>query len=685
MNRNKLFQYSILLLPLFFLWLGFNVELAKFGNDPNYVYLVNSTALCDGVGVGYIDHPGTTVMQIGAVTIGVTHLLNNPENQTLVEHVLKDSHLFIFSIRNVLMILNALVLLLLGWFTYKKTRSVWAALLLQTSTLITTNTLDHVFTKVSPEPFLFFLTAVFVMAVLWFYTDKNKNSWKFVIAFSLLIGAGLATKATFLPLAIFPFVVLPTIKKKLVYSTGIIPAFVLFTIPIIPEYEQMYYWFRGLMSHSGTYGHGKKGFIDVQTYFPDLLRIFENNPIFAAVLFIGVIVVAISLYNAIIKRSKKEWDVKILTGLVASAGFGVLMVAKHYHSNHYLIPDLLLSGVIVFFIYKILERKNIPLFIKRYSLPVLVAALVLFIVFVQIPNVNYFNEGYKQTNKEMAENNAMVEKDYAGYTKVYYYPNSLNEYSALNFGDVYTRRRMLPQIKKAHGDVYFYHSFEKTIKNWDTAILIDDLIKEKGNKILLIGGPRDEKTAAEIGKQGFPLQQIYRGRINTIYILDTLRYKQIQENRINNIEMILSVGAEKLSSDKKSLIATNGEKIGQAKIRTTEKVRTGNYAIKMDSNTEFALDYKLTGVKAGEIYNVEIWRKADNESTRLVVAAKDSKQFYKATNGAARTDKNGWQLIRQRVTIPENLQDNTLKIYLWNTDKELGYFDDFSIVRIAEN
>jgi hypothetical protein len=583
------------------------------------------------------------------------------------------------------MVLNALILLLLGWFAYKKTHSVWVALLLQGSTFITTNTLDHVFTKVSPEPFLFFLTAVFVMAVLWFYTDKNKNSWKFVIAFSLLVGAGLATKATFLPLAIFPFVVLPTIKKKLVYSAGIIPAFVLFTIPIIPEYEQMYYWFRGLMSHSGTYGHGKKGIIDVHTYFPDLLRIFENNPIFGVVLFAGLIMVAASFYKSVKKRTEKEWDEKILTGLVASAGFGVLMVAKHYHSNHYLIPDLLLSGAIVFFIYKILERKNTPGFIKKYSLPVLVAALVLFIVFIQIPNVNYFNEGYKLTNKEMAETNAMIEKDYAGYTKVYYYPNSLNQYSALNFGDVYTRRRMLPQIKKAHGDVYFYHSFEKTIKNWDIAILIDDLIKEKGNKILLIGGPRDERNATEIGRQGFPLQQIYKGRINTIYVLDTLRYKQIQENRRNNIEMILSFGAEKLSGDKKSLIATTGEKLGPVKIRTTEKVRTGNYAIKMDANTEFALDYKLTGVKAGEIYEIEIWRKADNESTRLVVAAKNSKQFYKAINRAVRTDNKGWQLIRQRVTVPENLEDNTLKIYLWNTDKKVEYFDDFSIVKITEN
>ena len=682
MKQSKYLQFSILLFPLFFLWLGFNVELAKFGNDPNYVYLVNSTAICNGVGVGYIDHPGTPVMQIGAVTIGITHLLTNPENEALVKHVFKDSHLFIFSIRNVLLVLNAIAMLLLGWVAYKRLRSIWVALLLQGSTLITANTLDHVFTKVSPEPFLFFLTIIFVIVVLWFYTDKNKNSWKFVIVFALLIGAGLGTKATFLPLAIFPFIVLPTLKKKFIYSVGIIPSFVLFTIPIIPEYKQMYYWFRGLASHSGTYGHGKKGFIDVNTYFPDLLRIFENNSIFGVVLIIGIIVVFVSIFRIIKKKIEFNWEIRILTGLVASAGFGVLMVAKHYHSNHYLVPDLLLTGIIIFFIHKILVKKNVPEFLKKYDLPFLVFGLVIFILFVQIPKVKYFNNGYKLTNEEIDSTNAMIEKDYADYTKIYYYPNSLNQYSALNFGDVYTRRRMLPQIKEVHGDIYFYHSFEKTIKNWNTEILIDDLIEQHGNKILLIGGPRDEETAGKIGEQGIPLQQIYKGRIQTIYILDTLHYKHLIENSANNIEEIISCDAEQLSADNKNFIGSNGRSLGTAKSRTNEKVRTGNYSIKMNSNTEFALEYNLTNLKTGDTYEVEIWRHADNESGRLVVAAKDSKQFYKAVNGKARTDKNGWQLIRVKITIPEKLQDNTLEIYLWNTDKQLGYFDDFSIKKI---
>lgn len=682
MNRSKISQLVLLLFPAFFLWLGFNVELAKFGNDPNYVYLVNSTALCTGAGVGYIDHPGTTVMQIGAVTIGVTHLLNNPENETLAAHVFRDSHYFIFTIRNVLMVLNAIVLLLLGWVAFKRTRSVWVALLLQGSAFITSNTLDHIFTKVSPEPFLFFLTAVFVMAVLWFYTDKNRNSWKFVVVFSLLIGAGLATKATFLPLAVFPLVVLPTFKKKLFYSAGIIPSFVLFTIPIIPEYKHMAHWFVGLMSHSGTYGHGKKGVIDFHTYFPEMLRIFENNPIFAIVLLLGVVVVAVGFWNHLRSKTAMSRELIILAGLVASAGSGVLMVAKHYHSNHYLIPVLLLSGIIVFFIHNFFEQKNNQLPFIKYEIPVLVVLLVLFIVFVQIPNVNYFNDGYKITNIEMDKTNAMVDKKYADYTRVYYYPNALNPYSGLNFGDVYTRRRMLPEIKKVHGDRYFYHSFEKTIKNWDRKISLADLIQQHGNKIILMGGPHDEKTAAEIDAQGFPLKRIYKGRIQTIYILDTLRYNRLLKNRINNFEEIVACGAENLSEDNRKIIGSNNKTLGAVAIRTDAVSHSGNYSVKMDKNREFALEYRLTNLKAGERYEIEIWRKEESGSANLVVAAENSKQFYKATNSAVLTDKEGWQLLRLSVTVPANLDNNTLKVYLWNTNKQVVFFDDFVIKRI---
>ncbi len=683
MKPEKLSRFSILILPLLFLWIGLNFNLAKFGNDPNYVYLVNALAICDGKSVGYIDHPGTTVIQIGAATIAVQHLFSNPENEPLVQHVLKDSHAFVVGIRNVLLFLNAIGLFLLGWLAFKKTGSVWIAIMLQAFTFITTNTLDHAWTKISPEPFLYFLTCIYVIAILYFYTEKNFNSWKYVVIFALLSGAGLATKATFLPVAVFPFIVLPTLKKKFVYLAGIIPAFVLFTIPIIPEYKNMYFWFRNLSSHSGIYGHGEKGFIDFNTYFPNILRIIENNFIFALVLFIGVLIVLPAVFQFLKNKKPMSREKLILTGLVISSFLGVLMVAKHYHANHYLIPVLQLTGISVFFILKIALKAKLPEMTKKLAFAAVTVVLILFLAWKQPPIIKYIDKGYQITNEEMETTNTMLENDYPGYTRIYYYPNSLNQYSALNFGDVYCKRQFLPQIKELYNNVFFYHSFEKRIKNWNAEIKPAELIELYGNKILLTGGPHNEQEAAEISRNGFPLNNIYKGRIQTIYVLDTLRFNQFSEGMGSHTDEIFYCDMEHVSSDNQFILGKNGESVGNARLRSQEKSRSGNYSVKLDETVEFVLEYLLTDLEQGADYEVEVWRNAGNNSGRLVVSSSDAKLFYRAQTDFARTDENGWQLLRINFTAAPELQGETLKVYLWNIDKQVGYFDDFVIRKLS--
>ena len=154
----KLLRYSVLLLPLFFFWAGTKMHKVKYANDPEYIYLVNATAICDGKFVGHIDNPGTTVMQIGAASIAVKHLFSNPDNLPIVEHVFTDPDPFVNAIRFVILILNTVALFFLGWFAVKKTGSLWLALFLQLSMFISANTLDHVWTKMSPEPVLFLVS-----------------------------------------------------------------------------------------------------------------------------------------------------------------------------------------------------------------------------------------------------------------------------------------------------------------------------------------------------------------------------------------------------------------------------------------------------------------------------------------------------------------------------------------------
>jgi hypothetical protein len=279
----------------------------------------------------------------------------------------------------------------------------------------------------------------------------------------------------------------------------------------------------------------------------------------------------------------------------------------------------------------------------------------------------------------------MVEADYPDYTKIYYYPVSLNKFSALNFGDVYTQRRMLDKIKELYPEVYFYNSIEKSIQNWNAQTHVDDLIYKHGNRIMLIGGPRGEAEAAEISEKDFPLKNIYKGRLQAIYLLDTLRYNRQVEQKESNTNILAECDAEDVTTDRQYFRGPTGEKFANANTRSREQARSGSYSVKMDESVEFALEYLLTEPEPGTEYEVEVWRKADNNSGRLVVSSADARLFYRAQADHTITDENGWQLLRITFTATPEMEGETLKIYLWNKDKQPGFFDDLVIRKRSKN
>lgn len=679
---SKYLKYIILFFPILFFWIGLNFNRTEYANDPEYIYLVNALAICDGKSVGHIDNPGTTVMQLEALTIYVSHLISNPDKTPLVKQVLKNPDKFIEITRIVILAINSLVLLLLGFAAVKKIGSIWAALLLQAAVFITPNTLNHLWTKVSPEPVLFLVVCLYVITILWFYADKDKLNYKYIIYFALLTGAGLGTKATFLPLVVFPIIVLPTVKRKVLYVIGAVVSFVLFTIPAIPEYENMYYWFRDLISHSGIYGQGEKELVNVNTYFPNIFAIIKNNVIFAITTGLGVIVVAGFFIQNYRKNAglKENWNFRILGGLVLSELFGILLVAKHYHANHYLIPVLLLTGITLFFVLKVIIKVSNRNYLNKIVFPVFVIALITILSLQLPPKMSYADYGYRITNEEIDSVKVMMENQYPDYTKIYYYPYSLNKYSALNFGDVYTKRKMLPYLKELYPETYFYNFDKNKFTYWNAEITLTEIIKSKGNEILMVGGPLNENLLEPMKERGIPLKEIYSGRIQAVYMLDTMSYYAMTSNDKKMLTEYIICDAEEVSSNNEFFIGSNGAKFKHAHTRSDQFARSGEYSFKLDKSTEFAVEYLIKDLTAGDEYEVQVWRKEGDCSGNLVVAALNTQLFYKAENDYIFSDQ-GWNLIRIKFKVTPEMQNQKMKVYLWNEKKQSCWFDDLTIKR----
>ena len=670
-------KYTVVIIPLVFLWAGLNFDRNNYPNDPEYIYLMNALCICDLQSVGHIDNPGTTLIQLSAATIGVKHLFFQTENDRAIENVLKQPGVFIESIRKVMVVLNSVFLFLLGWIVFKKTNSVWRALFMQLCMLVSSYILGITWASLSPEPLLFLLTGLYVILIFWYYHDEDKYGWKYVILFALITGAGLGTKATFLPLTIFPLIVLPTGKKKVLYLLGVVPSFILFTIPAIPEYDAMFYWFRNMINHSGIYGHGEKQFIDFKTYFPNIKKIVVSNSLILVAMSVTTFTVITIL---LIKKTKLfQWELKFLAGLLGVFVFGILLVAKHYGGNHYLIPVLLLSGISLYINIDLILRLAKTNGLKLFLLPIIVVSLVFFIGWNHPGKMIISNRQYKAASEEIDSTNLWVEKNFGNYTQINYYIYSINKFTGLKFGNDFAKGKMLPYLKEMYPRTYFFELSSNTYLNWNLKTSLQEIIETNGNKILLMNAPTDTSKIIEMEKLGFPLKMVYGGNSQNIYILDTLKYTRPEKDSFKQVGLTINFNADEFTSDKKYFVGSNLEVFGPVNAISTDDARSGKYSIKLEKSNPFAIDYNLENTNTGERYQVDVWRKSNSSNGSIVIAADDTQIYYRSQNEAIKFDDNGWELLRINLYINPEIEGKKLKIYLYNPRKEVAYFDDLSI------
>ncbi|HPT13163.1 MAG TPA: hypothetical protein PK796_00135, partial [Bacteroidales bacterium] len=448
--KKSLLILALLVLPAIFLVTGLNFHRTWFSGDPEYAYLLNGINIANLKSVGHTDNPGTPVQMYSAVVLRVAHFLNFSEKAELQKAVLSNPDYYVELERRISVIINALMMLFMGIVVYRLLKNLWLSFILQVTPFLSSNLIEHAWTKVSPEPVLIFTVMALIIILVIYYCSKNKQNRWYPWIFGAVVGFGLATKATFIPLVVVPFILLEGWRLKWIYIAALVPAFILFTAPAIPQYPHMAKWFLGLSTHTGTYGQGGTGIIDPLQYISALGSIVENNLAMVLV----IVAAAIFLFLMFLKgdfrsQIKNNYEIRIILALLAAQVLGILMVAKHYHANHYLIPDNSLIGAV--FVFSLLYFRKEDAGLKADvadKFPVIVFSLLVLGSFLNVPYLQEADHGYVITNEEYTKVMAQVEHDYPGYVKAYYYPTSINLYSALRWGSVYSRQYNLPVLQQ---------------------------------------------------------------------------------------------------------------------------------------------------------------------------------------------------------------------------------------------
>jgi len=682
---SKKFPFIFLvILPILFLFIGLKFDRTKYGTDPESAYLLNGVNIATGKAVGHFDNPGTTVQIYSAIVLRITHVFRSTTND-LQTDVLLNSEYYIEILRKVLIALNAILLLVLGVVAFVLLGNIWFGLILQIAPFMSSTLIEECFTKVAPEPILFSTVAVLIMLLIKYYTSKEQVGKKYAMFFGILSGFGLATKLTFLPVLILPFLILEGKRLKWIYVVSIVPAFILFTLPAAKGYLYMAKWFLNLGTHTGTYGQGNAGIIDPAVYLKALIEIAKNNVSMVVILLIAILTLIVAtLWVRKQKSSMHQKEFNVLLALVIVLIGSILMVAKHYHSNHYLFPSLSMTGIVVIFIYLLISKyfKTATSQIAKLSLP-FITLLLCGASILNIPTLSMAYEGYRLSNKSTDDTNIRLERDYKDFVKAYYYPTSFNVYSSLRWGNVYSRQYSLDKLMQLYPEGLFYNAWDKCFQIWETKISVDDLIRQYGGRILLVGGPKTDEEHTLVEQGGLALNKIFDSRVQAVYEIDTAnselfmsRLKVLSSRMWSN-----TCDFEMFSDDKQWFLGSNGQLLCRTTELTAEKSKSGKHAIKVSGADSYGMEYWLKNIKGGDKYRLSVWYSGDTKNVFLVAAAASNNLFYAQIDGGLIKDKKGWAKLELDINIPAGFDDNKLKIYLWNHSANPAWFDNFEIVK----
>lgn len=674
--KNILSKTALLIFPVIFLYFGYNFHRCTYGFDPEYAYLMNGLMINNCDYVGHTDNPGTTVQTYSAVIQRIAHLFGS-ENE-LQTDVLKNPDYFIEWGRKGFNILNSIMILLLGLIVFRFTGNLFSSLIIQITPFLSSNLLEHAWARFSPEPMLVIATNLMIIALIYYHYSKNKEYKYFPWIFGAISGFGLATKATFLPLVIIPLLVLISMPVKKTYLKAIVPSFIFFTIPAIPAYPQMLAWFFRLFTHTGVYGKGNAGLIDPGKYFSDLLLIFKNN----IALTISVALALILIIFLITKKPLKVWfkendKFRLIFALFSAQIIGILMVAKHYHSNHYLIPVLALNGLMIIFLIQLtLEHFH---YIRRISF---VTVFVLIVMIAgsafNIPYMKYADWGYVISDEETFKIEKRLKTDFPEYVKTNYL-DRINKYSALRWGNDYSRSKFNDALAFNYPEALFYDFGRNSFQNWHGDITLDEFLKKYGKKILLIDGPFSQEEIIRVRDKSLFLNKKYIGRIHNIYEIDTTDSK-IFLNREYETKWQIVFDPDSVSTDGNFFV--NGKhKIPNTWHRNSEMFFSGNNSAKLSGDNNFAFDFKIDSLQPGQEYQVTVWKKGEGDETLIVAGSIGSDEFWAGSDKVVAETFDGWKKLRLRFQVPPILSQG-LKVYIWNNSEKTVYLDDFTITRL---
>ncbi len=484
-------RFALLLVPLmlavldfFFLKAAFPLHSGSPGydQDPAYAYLFNGLLILEGYPPYHIDHPGTPLQLLFALTIFIrwfiTRLLTG-SSLDFVDSVMSDPESYLFDMAVLLLALNLYALTFFGRRISEATGKTHLGMFCQLSLLCFTIMAPKA-AYPAPEAVLIFCSLILLglLSPRIFRSTIATESAPYVS--SKLVGAtfalGLAIKITFVPMVLL-FALLPKGKERRIgVITGLF-VFLLLVAPALPNIDRFVGWVTGLVSNSGIHGGGGAGFINLASIPANLNSLFVWFPSFVIAIVLTIFVVT----HSTIKRSAVLIHGPLV--LIAVALLQTGLVLKH-PGAHYMVAVLPIALLLLAWLTLFSKPK---VFALKLSFVSFIGMLIVHSVLVTLIGVTKLSDQRAEMTEAMIE----VKKELARHPSglvICSFRCALPQY-ALTMALIYAPDLISVKTKKMLENFYDYDIFQSKLisigessKTWE---MMDDYVAEGGIIIMI--------------------------------------------------------------------------------------------------------------------------------------------------------------------------------------------------------
>ena len=676
MTKNRIMEIKkpivilLLIVPLLFFIIGLSMLSAypphfTLITDPEYCHLLTGLNIAQFkfISADYM-HPCVPMQLLTGAIIRLVYFFAGQE-ANIVSDVFQRPEFYVSAINISFILVIAILFFIVGNIVASITGEVLVGIFLQTIVFANHITLFQLTVSV-PERLALPFIALLICLLIW-YIYKGSMPPNYPILLGVAVGFCVMQKYTMLPLVILPLFITKTWKERLLYFLSFIVTFALLFIPIISHLKRIREFFTGMFSHSGLYGSGKAQFFDLSSVAPNLSVLFHDMAIPMFCMLILIIFLPI-VYLVKINKSEIILRIrKIMLGTALVEVIILLMVLKHY-KTHYFAPAAAFSFFNLFLCYEYIKQRFLP-----NNTLILKIALGMFCF---IPLLDYsrlksdFTDYRKKTETEKLLHQVEVYyRDYPTLIIPRYYGSPFIEFSlwTANYY-TYNMKQYGTELKELYPLSYIY------TLDWGTFDMAYD--GHKTNDILLRHDmfllsyyPEDTAIVNSFFRELNALNKTYTFK-RTLYNKN-LGYAIGEIRFVEDSTLKESVFAYSQDMETKDSIVSN--------LISTVVAKSGIGSLKLDDQHEFGAVVPLNDIKPGDKITASVWRYNNLNKSSIAIRTENSDDLFVSNSGISQTF-NLWHQIKIETIIPDTFRQQSLRVYLWHSDKRNdAYFDDYSV------